>query len=221
MVAAVVFDLDGLLVDSEPVWFRVREEMFARYGLVWTYEDQMGLMGRNTQWWVDAVTEKLGGRLDAGTVKSVTLEGMVRNYREGLVPVMPGAQEALEYCAARWPLGLASGSPQLLIDAALEANGWRRYFRETLSTDDVPRGKPAPDAYLQVLGRLSIAPADAVIAEDSGSGILAGKAAGARVAAVPNPALMPAPEALKSAHIVLGSLHQLPGYLEGLALVRS
>ena len=216
MVDAVIFDLDGLLVDSEPVWFRVRTEMFGRYGLTWTDDDQKALMGGSTQWWVEYVSNKLAGRLSPDRVKSETLEGMVRSYRNGAVTIMPGAREALEYCADRFPLGLASGSPYVLIEAALGVNGWRGYFRETLSSDEVPRGKPAPDAYLEVLRRLNVRPTHAVVTEDSGSGILAGKAAGAIVVAVPNRALMPAAEALQAADHVLESLNDLPGILRSL-----
>jgi HAD superfamily hydrolase (TIGR01509 family) len=213
MIDAVIFDLDGLLVDSEPVWFRVRTEIFSRYGLPWTEDDQKALMGRNTQAWIDYGVEKLGGRLGPDIYREEVLHGMVSAYRAGQVQLMPGAREAIEFCAVRVPLGLASGSPPVLIDAALEANGWSGVFREKLSSDQVPHGKPAPDSYLEVLRRLSVPPANAVVVEDSGSGILAGKAAGAYVVAVPNPALMPPPEAMRAADVVLESLHLLPEHL--------
>ncbi len=213
MIRAVVFDLDGLLVDSEPVWFRVRTEMFGRFGLTWTDDDQKALMGRSTQAWIDYVFEKLGGRLSHISVKNETLASMVEEYRAGRVSLTPGAEEALSFCAAHFVTGLASGSPRLLIHAALDANRWHKKFREVLSSDEVLSGKPAPDAYLEVLKRLGVPPSDAVVVEDSGSGILAGKASGTRVVAVPNPALMPSADALRSADIVLDSLHALPSYL--------
>ena len=213
MIDAVVFDLDGLLVDSEPVWLRVRKEIFSRYSLPWTEEEQKALMGKNTRAWIDDGVKKLGGRLGPDAYRKVVLDGMVGAYRTGQVQLMPGAREAIDFCAIRFPLGLASGSPPVLIDAALESNGWKAMFRETLSSDSVPNGKPAPDSYLEVLRRLNIQPAGAVVVEDSGSGIFAGKAAGAYVVAVPNPAFMPAPESLLAADIVLESLHQLPAHL--------
>jgi len=178
-IDAVIFDLDGLLVDSEPVWLRVRKEIFSRYDLPWGEEDQNALMGKNTQAWIDDGVRRLGGRLGPDEYKRAVLDGMVSAYRTGSVELMPGAREAVDFCAGRVPVGLASGSPPVLIDAALESNGWKAVFRETLSSDSVPRGKPAPDSYLEVLRRLRIQPDKAVVVEDSGSGILAGKAAGA------------------------------------------
>ncbi len=154
MIDAVVFDLDGLLVDSEPVWFRVRAEIFARFGLAWKEEYQKALMGKNTRAWIDDGVARLGGRLSPEAYKDEVLDGMVSAYRTGGVRLMPGAREAVAFCAASVPLGLASGSPPVLIDAALDANGWKTMFRETLSSDSVPRGKPAPDSYLEVLQRL-------------------------------------------------------------------
>jgi len=210
VVKAVVFDLDGLLVDSEPVWFKVRAKMFQRFGMVWTDDDQKALMGRNTKSWIDYVESKLEGKLSRVEVVNETLEGMVRNYETHKVRVMPGAGHALDYCTERFTLGLASGSPQVLIDAALSANRWADYFSRILSSDEVPLGKPSPDVYLEVMKRMEVSPAESVVVEDSGSGILAGKAAGAAVIAVPNEQLMPPKETLEAADVVIGSLESLP-----------
>ena len=206
MPGAVIFDLDGLLVDSEPVWFSVRTEMFGRFGLQWSDSDQKALMGRSTAAWIDYVYQKLQGRLSRAEVKQETLKRMVQHYRAGEVRIMPGAREALRYSREKGDLGLASGSPDVLIEAALESNGWSGLFRETLSSDDVPRGKPFPDVYLEMMKRLGVAPQETLVVEDSGSGILAGKAAGAKVIAVPNEHLMPAPEDLRAADAVIKSL---------------
>lgn len=203
---AVIFDLDGLLVDSEPVWFKVRTEMFGRYGMTWTHDDQKALMGRNTQSWIDYVHDKLGGKLSKREVETQTVEAMAGSYRKHEVRIMPGAEIALEQSSKQFIVGLASGSPYVLIEAALKANGWAKYFSRILSSDDVPQGKPSPDVYVEIMKRMGVQPYESVVVEDSGSGILAGKAAGALVIAIPNERLMPAKEALDSANIVIRSL---------------
>jgi HAD superfamily hydrolase (TIGR01509 family) len=214
LIKAVIFDLDGLLVDSEPVWFRARTEMLTPLGLVWTDDDQKRLMGVSTATWQEYLSKKLLGILTLEEILEESLRKMASFYRSGQVPMMPGARQALEACAARYKLGLASGSPRMLIDAALNGAKWRHYFSEVLSSDEVNRGKPAPDVYVEIMRRMGVAAEETVIIEDSGNGILAGKAAGAKVIAVPNPQLMPAPEALSQADVVIDSLVDLGQMLE-------
>ena len=216
MIKAVVFDLDGLLVDSEPVWFRVRTEMFGRFGLTWTDENQKSLMGRSTIAWIDYVDKKLAGRLPREAITQETLDGMIRQYKTGQVRVMPGGRDALEYCSGKFKLGMASGSPRVLIDAALESNNWGGFFQEVLSSDEVAKGKPSPDVYLEVMKRLNVAPHESAVVEDSGSGILAGKASGAKVVAVPNEHLMPPSETLETADIVIDSLASIAEAFESI-----
>lgn len=206
MINAVVFDLDGLLVDSEPMWFRARREIFQRFGLVWTAEDQKQQMGVSTAMWAGYLAQKLQGKLSREEIVTESLGKMAFYYRNGEVRIMPGAREALAYCAGKYKLGLASGSPKLLIDAALRGANWRHFFSEVVSSDAVNRGKPAPDVYLEAMKRMGVAAAETAVVEDSGGGILAGKAAGAQVIAVPNPEMMPAPEALRQADVVIDSL---------------
>lgn len=216
-IDAVLFDLDGLLVDSEPVWFRVRTEIFERVGMKWTEADQKELMGKSTGAWIEYLGKKLEGKLTRDEVVGQTLDGMVGAYRNGGVRVMPGAQEAVRYCKGQFEMALASGSPRILIEAALEVNGWQKTFRVVLSSDEVPRGKPAPDVYLEAAKRLGVDPKRCVVVEDSGSGILAGKAAGAAVIAVPNQELMPPKEALDKADVRLDSLEEFEGALKQLS----
>ncbi len=215
-IKGIVFDLDGLLVDSEPFWFNLRTEMFGRFGMIWTDDDQKALMGRNTQSWIDYVDNKLAGRLSKEEITNQTLEGMIRGYKNHEIRIMPGAEKALEDCSRQFVLGLASGSPRVLIDAALKANGWSKYFSRILSSDEVPNGKPSPDVYLEVMRRMEVGPAESVVVEDSGSGILAGKAAGAAVIAVPNEHLMPPRETLDAADLVIPSLDSFQTAVERL-----
>lgn len=214
MIKTVIFDLDGLLVDSEPVWFRTRCEIFQRFGLVWTEADQKRMMGVSTAAWADYLAEKLQGKMSRDEIINESLSKMAAYYQAGEVRTMLGAQEALEYCAGKYKLGLASGSPRLLINAALNGAKWRHFFSEVISSDEVKRGKPHPEVYLEIMKRMGAAAENTMVIEDSGSGILAGKAAGAKVIAVPNPEMMPAPEALHQADVVIESLVSLGRTIE-------
>jgi HAD superfamily hydrolase (TIGR01509 family) len=216
MIHAVVFDLDGLLVDSEPMWFRARCEIFQRFGLAWTEADQKKQMGVSTAMWADDIAQRLQGRMSREEIVTESLSKMASYYQAGEVRIMPGARGALEHCAGKYKLGLASGSPKLLIDAALSGANWRHFFPEIVSSDEVNHGKPAPDVYWEVMKRMGVAAAEAVVVEDSGGGILAGKAAGAKVVAVPNPEMMPAPEALRQADAVIDSLFSFGRVIEEL-----
>jgi beta-phosphoglucomutase-like phosphatase (HAD superfamily) len=122
---------------------------------------------------------------------------------------VPGAADAVRRLAARWPLGLASSSNAELIELALELARVRDLFRVAVSSEEVGRGKPAPDVYLEAARRLGVAPAHAAAVEDSHNGILSARAAGMRVIAVPNPTFPPRPEALAAADVVVGSLAEL------------
>src|SRR5574341_2531208 len=171
MINAVIFDLDGLLVDSEPMWFRARSEIFQRFGLVWTEADRKQQMGVSTAMWADYLAQKLQDRMSRQEVIDESLSKMASYYQAGEVRIMPGAREALEFCAGKYKLGLASGSPKLLINAALSGANWRHFFSEMVSSDEVNHGKPAPDVYLEVMRRMGVAAAETVVVEDSGGGI--------------------------------------------------
>ena len=139
---------------------------------------------------------------------------MVKYYESGEVTILPGANEALNYCSSNYITGLASGSPLKLINAALEGAKWHKHFMEIVSSDEVDNGKPAPDTYLEIFKRLKIDACDAVVVEDSSGGITAGVNSGAKVIAVPNPELLPSKEALSKATIVLKTLHEIPKALK-------
>ena len=209
MIEAVVFDLDGVLVDSEPVWEQVRRQVVAGHGGHWAADTQQRLMGMSTPEWARYLSEELGVGLPPETVAALVIDQMRARY-ETQVPAMPGAAGAVRQLAARWPLGLASSSPPVLIGAALDGMGLRGCFAVTMSTQQVARGKPAPDIYLAVTSRLGHPAQRCAAVEDSANGIRSAAAAGLAVIAVPHPRYPPGPGALSSASLVLTSLAPLP-----------
>src|SRR6516164_602662 len=147
MIDAVVFDLDGVLIDSEPVWEQVRRGLVAERGGHWAPDAQRRLMGMSTQEWARYLSEDLGVCLPPDQVAAEVVERMTDSYRER-IPFLPGAVAAVARLAARWLLGLASSAPAVLIGAVLKTAGLRDRFSVTMSTEQVPHGKPAPDIYL-------------------------------------------------------------------------
>jgi HAD superfamily hydrolase (TIGR01509 family) len=209
MIKAVIFDMDGLLVDTELLWFRARVELFQSHGLEWTEADQIKCMGVSTSFWAELMADRLDGRLTLEEIVADIVERMTAYYRAGEVALMPGAQHALTYCRAHYPLGLASGSHKQLVWAAVEGMVWAPFFTEILSTDDCAAGKPAPDVYLEVIRRLGVRPDETAVLEDATSGILAGHAAGARVIAVPSRHLPPPEEVLAKADVIIETLESI------------
>ena len=216
MISAVVFDMDGLLIDTEPLWFRARSELFQAYGLTWTEADQVKCMGVSTAAWTELMADRLDGRLAPAEITADIVNRMVAYYQAGEVELLPGAQAALELCRSNYPVGLASGSHKRLLAAAVEGMQWQSFFDEILSSDDCATGKPAPDVYLEVMRRLGVQPAETAVIEDATSGILAGYAAGARVIAVPNRHLPPPDEVLSKADVVIDTLESLEAALKQL-----
>ncbi len=208
MIEAVVFDLDGVLIDSEPVWERVRRSVVAAYGGHWDADTQDRLMGMSTGEWSRYLSADLGVRLSPSEVADTVIAAMAARYREHL-PLMPGAVEAVTRLAGRWPLGLASSAPRSLIEAVLDAASLRPFFKATLSTEEVAHGKPAPDVYLSVASLLGVAPTACAAVEDSSNGLRSAAAAGYAVIAVPQPKYPPAPDALAAARLVLPDLSGL------------
>jgi HAD superfamily hydrolase (TIGR01509 family) len=208
MIEAVVFDLDGVLIDSEPVWEQVRREVVAEHGGHWAADAQQRLMGMSTGEWARYLSEDLGVGLPPDRIAALVIERTAARYAEHL-PLMPGAVEAVRSLAARWPLGLASSSPPSLIDTVLDAAGLRGCFAATLSTEQVAHGKPAPDIYLAVCERLGRQPQACAAVEDSTNGLRSAAAAGLRVIAIPHPRYPPDPGALSAAALVLTSLGEL------------
>ena len=203
-----MFDLDGVIVDSEPVWEQVRRQVVAGHGGHWLPDAQQRLMGMSTGEWARYLSQDLGVGLPPPVVAAMVIERMQARYHDG-VPLMPGAAGAVRELATRWPLGLASSSPPALIDAVLDGAGLRECFRVALSTEQVSRGKPAPDIYLAVTDLLGFAPEACAAVEDSTNGLRSAAAAGLQVIAVPHPRYPPEPAALHAARLVLTGLDEL------------
>ena len=208
MIDAVVFDLDGVLLDSEQVWDEVREELARERGGRWHERAQRDMMGMSSPEWSRYMHEVIGLREPPEEVSAEVVRRMGERYRAAL-PLLPGARAAVERLEARWPLGLASSSNRPLIDLVLEVSGLGRFFRATVSSEEVAHGKPAPDVFLEAARRLGVAPERCTVVEDSANGILAGRAAGMRVVAIPNPHFPPGEEALAAADVVLRTLEEL------------
>jgi HAD superfamily hydrolase (TIGR01509 family) len=207
-VAAVVFDLDGVLIDSEPVWEEVRRAYVAEHGGRWRPESQRRLMGMSTAEWATYLHRELGVDRPPEVVADEVLERMAERYGQR-PPLLEGALAAVQRLAERWPLGLASSSSRRLIDLVLEAGGLARWFRATVSTEEVARGKPAPDAYLEVAARLGADPDACVAVEDSSNGVRSAAAAGMRVIATPSPRYPLDGDAASRAAAILGRLDDL------------
>jgi HAD superfamily hydrolase (TIGR01509 family) len=208
VIAAVVFDLDGVLLDSEQVWNEVREAVVRERGGRWTDQAQADMMGMSSTEWSHYMHEVLGVPDPPEEINREVLRRMLERYSERL-PLIDGAVDAVKRLAECRPLGLASSSNRELIERALEVSGLAGCFRTTVSSEEVARGKPAPDVYLEAARRLGVEPARCAAIEDSANGIRSAHAAGMRVVAIPNPAFPPPNDALALADVVLDSIRKL------------
>jgi HAD superfamily hydrolase (TIGR01509 family) len=208
VIEAFIFDMDGVLLDSEQVWDEIREELACERGGRWHAAAQRDMMGMSSPEWSHYMHDVIGLRESPEEISAEVVRRLEERYRERL-PLLPGAVEAVERLAAVWPLGLASSSNRELIDLALELSGLARDFKATVSSEEVARGKPAPDVYLEAARRLGVKPAACAAVEDSHNGIKSAKAAGMTVLAIPNPHFPPDREALALADATLTSLDEL------------
>ena len=208
MIVAVVFDLDGVIVDSEHLWDEARRELVRERGGTWTDEATRAMMGMSSIEWSRYMHEELGIDIPPDAISSDVVERLERLYRKEL-PLIPGAVEAVTALAERWRLGLASSANRQIIDLVLELADLDRHFEATVSSEEVPRGNPAPDVYLEAARRLGESPERCGAVEDSTNGIRSAAAAGMRVVAIPNHRFPPVGEALALASMVLGSLDEL------------
>ena len=203
--AAVVFDLDGVLVDSEQAWDEARRDLAAGHDRAWPPHATEAMMGMSAPEWSRYMHDEVGVPLPAAAIDAAVIARLREIYRAHL-PVIDGAAETVEALAGRWPLGLASSSNREVIELVLSLMGLREHFDAVVSSEEVARGKPAPDVYLQAARALSVAPGDCVAIEDSSNGLRSAAAAAMAVIAVPNGAYPPAPDALELAAAVVARI---------------
>jgi HAD superfamily hydrolase (TIGR01509 family) len=208
VIDAVVFDMDGVLIESEEVWDAVRETYVRERGGRYDEEIQRAMMGMSSREWSRYLHEISGLAEAPDTINAEVVQRMLAAYRDHL-PLLEGAVAAVHRLAARYPLAVASSSNRPLIDAVLDVSGLAPSFRVTVSSEEVERGKPAPDVYLEASRQLGVAPERCAAIEDSHGGIRSAGAAGMFVVAIPNPTYPPDADALAQADVVIRSLDEL------------
>ena len=209
---AVIFDLDGVLIDSEGRWDEIRRRLAQQAGRPWPAEATRAMQGMSTSEWSGYLVSTVGLPGTDERVAEQVIAAMAELYARE-VPLIPGAAAAVQRLADRWPLGLASSSPRTLIDAVLAASGLDGQFQVTVSTEEVAAGKPSPVVYSRVVDLLGVDPAQTVAVEDSSNGLRSASGAGLVVVAVPHDAFPPADDALALAAVTLGSLDDLTSEL--------
>jgi HAD superfamily hydrolase (TIGR01509 family) len=205
LIEGVIFDLDGVLLDSEHVWDEVREQLARERGGRWHERAQREMMGMSSLEWSRYMHDEIGVPDPPEEISAEVVRRLEAVYRDHL-PTVPGAREAVERMAERWPLALASSSNRELIVLALGLLGVADRFQATVSSEEVARGKPAPDVYLEAARRLAVDPNRAAAVEDSHNGIRSAKAGGMRVIAIPNRRFPPGEDALAEADLVMETL---------------
>ncbi len=201
----MIFDLDGVLVDSERTWDEVRRSVVAEHGGQWREEATRALQGMSTPEWARYLVTELGVRLTADEAADVVVREMARRYEAG-PPVLAGADRVVRTVAERYPTAIASSSPPVLIEAFLTATGCTGLVGAAVSSEEVGAGKPAPDVYLEAASRIGVRPSACAAVEDSTNGLRSALAAGMTVFGVPNPHFPPDAAVLARAMAVLGDL---------------
>jgi HAD superfamily hydrolase (TIGR01509 family) len=220
-VAAVVFDLDGVLVDTEPVWDAAKREVTEQAGGRWRESAGAEMLGMSGPEWAEFMRVELGIPLPSDEIWRRAVDGVLRRL-DAHVPLIPGARQAVEAVAARWPIAVASSADRPVIEKVLDAAGIASLFGATVSSAEAGRGKPAPDVYLMAARRLGMPPDKAVAIEDAGNGMRSAVAAGMALIAIPNTSTPVDPDAVALADLVLESIEQLgPEAIERAAARRS
>ena len=204
----MIFDLDGVLLDSEAAWRDAKRDVTGEWGGTWKDEADRAMLGMSAPEWSAYMRDDLQVDRDPAEIDAEVVKRLLEGYRERL-PLLDGAREAVERLAARWPLGLASSSNLEVIEVVMESGGFAPSFQTWVSSEEVARGKPAPDVFLEAARRLKADPSTTAAIEDSHNGILAARAAGMAVIALPNHEFPPGDDALEQADLVLHSLGEL------------
>lgn len=207
---AVIFDLDGVLVDSERIWDEVRRAVVAEHGGTWRAEATRAQQGMSTPEWARYLVEELGARTTPAEIATLVVKRMAARYAEQ-PPLIDGAVDVVRQVSKRWPVAIASSSPVILIKGFLDVTGLP--VGAAVSSEQVGAGKPAPDVYLRAAELLGVAPSDCAAVEDTTNGLRSALAAGMAVYAVPNPHFPPDPQVLEQATAVVEKITDLPGAL--------
>jgi HAD superfamily hydrolase (TIGR01509 family) len=216
VVEAVIFDLDGVLLDSEQLWNQAKEAFVRATGGHWSNDAPRAMIGMSSPEWSSYMHDTLGVPLPPEEINRGVVARMEQRYRSGL-PLLPGAVETVQALAAHWPEALASSANREIIDLVLELSGLADTFTATVSSEEVARGKPAPDVYLEAARLLGVEPERSVAIEDSSNGLRSAAAAGMTTVAVPNPHYPPSPDALALAATTITTLSELtPKLVAGL-----
>ena len=207
-IKAIVWDMDGLLIDSEPIWDLARKRMAEAHGVYdWNQQDHFNVMGVSTQTWVDYMIKRIGLSMSPAEVEAAIIGHMATIYRQE-IPFLPHAIEKIQWGASLYPSCIASGSPRQLIDIVASDPRVDPHLQFVLAADEVGRGKPNPDVYLEAARRLGVAPEQCICLEDSPNGVQAGYRAGMRVINIPAEDMPLTAEQAQYAHIVLGGLEE-------------
>ena len=184
-IEAVVFDMEGVLMDSEPYWKVAREGFAQAIHKPWSMDDQRACMGRNTVEWAQVMKDRIAQDWSLDDIIDDVIGRVLAQYDDRL-PLRDGAIGAVERMAARYKVALASGSPTAVIDHAMDGSGLGKLLKIRVYGDTIPNGKPAPDIYLEALRLLAVQPENSAGVEDSSAGIRALHNAGMKVIAAPS-----------------------------------
>jgi HAD superfamily hydrolase (TIGR01509 family) len=210
-IVGVIFDLDGVLVESEHLWEEFWTAVAAAAGYAWLPADTATVQGMSVPEWSAYMATRLGGTAPA--VAEQVIDGMIGALHGGRIELLPGAAAMVEAAAARVPAAVASSAPRRLIEAVLEATGLLPLMGAYVSSEEVARGKPSPDVYQEAARRLDLDPFRCIGIEDSSNGIKAAAAAGMTTVAIPNPVYPPRPEALALCTLVAASPDEVRRFL--------